>query len=287
MKLNAKIVLTVFMLFAFQKSKADISPYLKCLWLAYPSFKISSDGQEIFFKDGSRMPFTDHSGLDPIKDFDRIIDNVTSLEQMFLVPYKKGFLKDSRGHIIVVPPAENQDPGRFRYEAFFKKIYGKDQAETKARQIQVLWEIDGSKWLFNKNFFAAAAFAKVSADLSELVKQRPDLKPFLISPLGGTYAWRNIAGSNNLSFHSFGVAIDINTKKTDYWRWDASKEKSHLPKFRNRIPPEIAQVFEAHGFIWGGKWSHYDTMHFEYRPELMMDPAYCEQRFLEEYKSSF
>jgi len=28
-------------------------------------------------------------------------------------------------------------------------------------------------------------------------------------------------------------------------------------------------VFERHGFIWGGKWFHYDTMHFEYRPELL------------------
>ncbi|MDP3291618.1 MAG: M15 family metallopeptidase, partial [Sulfuricurvum sp.] len=24
-----------------------------------------------------------------------------------------------------------------------------------------------------------------------------------------------------------------------------------------------------HGFIWGGRWYHYDTMHFEYRPELL------------------
>lgn len=26
---------------------------------------------------------------------------------------------------------------------------------------------------------------------------------------------------------------------------------------------------EKHGFIWGGCWYHYDTMHFEYRPELL------------------
>ncbi|MEJ2663631.1 MAG: M15 family metallopeptidase, partial [Spirochaetia bacterium] len=28
--------------------------------------------------------------------------------------------------------------------------------------------------------------------------------------------------------------------------------------------------FEKYGFIWGGKWYHYDTMHFEYRPELLV-----------------
>jgi D-alanyl-D-alanine carboxypeptidase len=32
---------------------------------------------------------------------------------------------------------------------------------------------------------------------------------------------------------------------------------------------EIVRIFEAHGFIRRGKWYHYDTMHFEYRPELI------------------
>ena len=44
----------------------------------------------------------------------------------------------------------------------------------------------------------------------------------------------------------------------------------------NHIPLEIVAIFERHGFIWGGKWSHYDTMHFEYRPELLgCVPALC------------
>jgi hypothetical protein len=28
-------------------------------------------------------------------------------------------------------------------------------------------------------------------------------------------------------------------------------------------------VFEKHGFVCGGKWYHFDTMHFEYRPEII------------------
>ena len=42
-------------------------------------------------------------------------------------------------------------------------------------------------------------------------------------------------------------------------------------KYKNEIPWEIVRVFEAHGFVWGGKWYHYDTMHFEYRPEILMN----------------
>jgi len=39
--------------------------------------------------------------------------------------------------------------------------------------------------------------------------------------------------------------------------------------YKNKIPQGIIDIFEKHGFIWGGKWYHYDTMHFEYRPELL------------------
>ena len=35
----------------------------------------------------------------------------------------------------------------------------------------------------------------------------------------------------------------------------------------------IPEIFEKHGFIWGGKWDHFDTMHFEYRPELCVPQA--------------
>jgi hypothetical protein len=38
---------------------------------------------------------------------------------------------------------------------------------------------------------------------------------------------------------------------------------------RNNYPQEIVELFEKHGFIWGGKWSHFDLMHFEYRPEML------------------
>ena len=37
------------------------------------------------------------------------------------------------------------------------------------------------------------------------------------------------------------------------------------------------------GFVWGGSWSVFDTMHFEYRPEILLmraSPGSCEQ---EEY----
>jgi hypothetical protein len=84
---------------------------------------------------------------------------------------------------------------------------------------------------------------------------------------GGAFNWRNILGTSQMSLHSFGIAIDINVKNANYWRWDKYENDDHL-LYVNKIPLEIVEIFESFGFIWGGKWYNYDTMHFEYRPEL-------------------
>ena len=63
--------------------------------------------------------------------------------------------------------------------------------------------------------------------------------------------------------HTYAAAIDINMKYANYWRWESE------PKWQNKIPVAVIRIFERHGFIWGGYWYHYDTMHFEYRPELL------------------
>jgi len=73
---------------------------------------------------------------------------------------------------------------------------------------------------------------------------------------------RVVKDTGNRSAHAWGAAIDINTNFADYWLWSKGT-------YRNRIPFDIVEVFERHSFIWGGKWGHFDTMHFEYRPELL------------------
>jgi len=90
----------------------------------------------------------------------------------------------------------------------------------------------------------------------------PEWRRFLW-PMGGTYICRPVADTGQPSMHSYGAAIDINVAVGDYWLW------RHGAPWRDRVPDEVVAAFERHGFIWGGRWSHYDTMHFEYRPELL------------------
>jgi peptidoglycan LD-endopeptidase CwlK len=67
--------------------------------------------------------------------------------------------------------------------------------------------------------------------------------------------------------HGYGAALDLNVKQSNYWRW--SKDPSNQV-WKNGIPIEIVRAFKKHGFIWGGYWYHFDTMRFEYRPELFL-----------------
>ena len=77
-----------------------------------------------------------------------------------------------------------------------------------------------------------------------------------------------VAGSSRQSAHSWGVAIDLNTRFSDYWQWEGHREFAPGIPYRNRIPQAVVWAFEQQGFVWGGRWYHHDTMHFEYRPEL-------------------
>ncbi|MBQ2608474.1 MAG: M15 family metallopeptidase, partial [Paludibacteraceae bacterium] len=129
----------------------------------------------------------------------------------------------------------------------------------------------GQKVQFTKVNGAAKALQAVSDELQKLPNYA-GLKKFLGN--GGTFVFRPVRGTNRLSAHSFGIAIDIGYDRANkknlstYWKWDNGKA-GELTKigYKNSIPMDIVRVFEKHGFIWGGRWYHYDTMHFEYRPE--------------------
>jgi len=121
---------------------------------------------------------------------------------------------------------------------------------------------------------AAAALASVAAELKKL----PARQHKFFRKTAGTFNWRAIKGSDVRSLHSYGLAIDVGVPYADYWRWAGlDPKKFGPPAYRNRFPREVVEAFERHGFVWGGRWSWFDTMHFEYRPELLCarrDPAF-------------
>lgn len=92
------------------------------------------------------------------------------------------------------------------------------------------------------------------------------------------YNWRNIAGTQRRSYHSYGVAVDFVPAsyggRFAYWRWAAEAGITDwwaLPlEDRWMVPQAFVEAFEAEGFVWGGKWLFFDMIHFEYRPETFL-----------------
>ncbi len=100
----------------------------------------------------------------------------------------------------------------------------------------------------------------------EIEALRPEIRAAAY-PIAGVLSCRPVADTGKMSMHGYAAAIDLNLKYSDYWMWAGTGK---TVAYKNRMPQEIVDIFERHGFIWGGKWYHFDTMHFEYRPELLV-----------------
>jgi len=91
------------------------------------------------------------------------------------------------------------------------------------------------------------------------------------------WSWRNIAETQSRSFHAYGLAIDIIPRsyggKEAYWMWASSRRSDWWNisyNDRHHPPDAVIKAFEKFGFVWGGKWLYFDTIHFEYRPEVLV-----------------
>jgi hypothetical protein len=220
---------------------------------AYPGlFTISGD--VLTWNDGTKMIWDDGRQRTPAQ-----LDESPDIEDMFHYLYPPA----SAGPL--TPPVDF-DPGRIRYKPFFKKLYGASAQAVSRHLVSVKWlpKFGRATLRVASSFGIGQRLAKISEGLQAM---SPDLKSFGFKP-GGGFNWRLVAGTNHLSMHAFGAAVDINVRYADYWRLHPSAS-GRVP-FKNRIPMAIVALFEKYGFIWGGRWYHYDTMHFEYRPELLL-----------------
>lgn len=118
----------------------------------------------------------------------------------------------------------------------------------------------------------------VETKILAVAEKNQEVQDFVggIASVGG-YNWREIRGRQDRSFHSWGLALDIMPRgwqeKNVYWSWvnDSNPDWMMIPLENRWMPPApVVEIFEEHGFVWGGKWMLWDTIHFEYRPELLI-----------------
>jgi hypothetical protein len=225
---------------------------LDALVAAYPDQLAGHDGTDLVWRDGTRMAISDDM---PSKSPEALILRGSILDQVNLV-YPRG----------AQPGAPDDDPGRIRNRAFFDKMYGDcRRGEVAPHLVPVVWlpHSWGRTIRVTSVNGLASRLEAVSAELDALPAS---FHRYLVPP-GGAYHCRTVADLGQPSMHGWGAAVDIGTSQADYWFWRRSGRAD--PVYANRIPIEIVDIFERHGFIWGGKWRHFDTMHFEYRPELL------------------
>ena len=218
---------------------------------AYPGQVSAIRGGRLIMADGTAFPISEGG---PAKTSEQALDQA-DIADMFAEPYRRGPQRR--------PP--KGDPGRARYEPLFLKMYGDCASPSfQAHMRKVLWmPISAQGGMVNVTSINGVDKA-LEAVVADLQKLPPEMIKYLV-PTAGAYNCRPVAGTGRRSMHAYGAAIDISTAWSDYWLWKGGEDAV----WTNRIPEEIVAVFERHGFIWGGRWRHFDTMHFEYRPELL------------------
>ena len=228
----------------------------ECLTSAYPEIKSVTDGT-VYFSNGKNLPI----GSVSTKSFTQTIDYASIADQLSQ-KYSVGF------HI----PKKYEDAGRLRNDDFFKNLYGDNEAKVRNNLTTILWKPSNTKIQFNARNNAAKQLKATGDEIA----QNPDLVSYVSKSLG-SFNYRKIAGTNRLSNHSFGIAVDFQLPKHlhKYWRWDGCTSEDKVCPFPTQLMndaklQQLVRIFEKHGFIWGGKWASYDSVHFEYRPELLI-----------------
>ena len=239
---------------------ANMKRDLLCLMMSYPEYicniERSSDGNVfIMMKSGRKILYDDKR----TKNFEHKLAN-PDLQDMMEQTYPLADISNLM--------EEDFDPGRIRKYALLSEVYGESREKIQGNLISV--KVGYKNFLFNRNNKAAEALEAVVKELIQLTQSRNDIYS-AVFPTSGTFNYRLISGTNLLSAHSFGTAIDLAVDKRDYWKW-SSRESGE--KRVASYPKEVVRIFEKNNFIWGGKWGHFDIMHFEYRPELILKSRY-------------
>jgi hypothetical protein len=226
----------------------------QCYSLGYPNLIQSADESTIVFKNGISLPY---KTADVKRSWDDKI-NHADLAMQLSQSYDAGGIQ--------TPPPYLFDPGRLRYQPFFQTLYGKDQKAIEKNLVRIDWPtLKGSiKLPVSRINDVDKKLHAIGQEIAKLPKSDR-----IWAENATTYAYRVIKDTDRLSMHSFGIAIDLAPTTTQYWKDEAPNETDKIG-YKNTMPLSIVRIFEKHGFIWGGRWYHYDTMHFEYRPELLV-----------------
>lgn len=243
----------------YDEYKINMKRDILTLMMAYPGYIVNVENNDdkvfIIMKSGSKILYDDKKS----KTYDQKLNN-PDLQDMLKQDYPLNNIKTLM--------EKDYDPGRIRVYSLLKEVYGSNKSKIQSNIKNTKFGYNNVQ--FNSNNNANKALNKAGNEINSLIKNNGKVYKN-VYPLSGTFNYRVIKGTNRLSPHSFGIAIDLKRDNRDYWKW-ASEEKG-IERIAG-YPMEIVKIFEKNNFIWGGKWNHFDILHYEYRPELIIKSKY-------------
>lgn len=270
MKKFFKIFILLFFIvsnFSIKVKAATNEDYIKemkrdilSLMLAYPEYiknveKDSNGNVYIIMKSGKKILYDDKKEKSHAEKLNN--PDIQDMMEQYYPLTKNNAVMDT-----------DFDPGRARNYDLLTEVYGGSRSQIE-KNLSAL-KYGYTNYQFNSKNSANTSLENALKEVMPLSKSRNDIGAILY-PASGTYNYRVISGTGRLSPHSFGIAIDLKSDPRDYWKW-SSKEKgtSRILEY----PTELVEAFEKNNFVWGGKWSHFDILHFEYRPEIILKAKY-------------
>lgn len=260
--LSLVLLITTFNFAKANEVKADSSEYIinmkrdiLSIMMGYPDYvkdiKVKDGNVYLIMKSGNSIVYDDKKD----KSEEGILecaDIHDSLKQV----YPLGKISSAM--------ERNFNPGRARCYKLLNEIYGSSQAEIE-KQIKYI----GNNG-FSKSNNAVSSLESALSQINLASKSNSKIGAN-VYPTAGAYNYRYVRGTGRLSAHAYGIAIDLKTNGSDYWKW-ANKEAAS--KRIENYPEELYKIFEDNNFIWGGKWGYFDIMHYEYRPEIIYKAKY-------------
>lgn len=103
----------------------------------------------------------------------------------------------------------------------------------------------------------AASLTRILSAIAKHYGSQAAIEAARMHLYGGCYSFRPMRGSANLSVHSYGAAIDLDPENNPLGlQYDASPRAGMMPQ-------AVIELFQAEGWLWGGKWSRPDAQHFQ------------------------
>lgn len=291
MKLKNKLILLV-LIFLSQKIFALDPENLSIFKRAYPDVKFTAEYDvkledwkitieipenekkrtvELYWCNGSLLPFEELKNKDK---YWTLLYNYNSTEDL---ADPADFTPEQISAMKTFGSDENRKNGAGTPMFFFDALYdSKTQASLEKHIIST--KFLGKSIRIHQRI--KEPLKRVEEKINKLAETDKEVKTFLDGlSKNEAYYWRLIANTNRKSFHSLGIAIDVQPKyyggKDVYWSWAKDRDPENwmlTPLNRRWMPPKsVIRIFEDEGFIWGGKWAIWDNMHFEYHPELILN----------------